>query len=175
MSSEERMPPPAGEAPGGRPSPDVTKPPIVPAVEPPSVDVVAADEASALPGVHRGGYLRLPTAPVTVTKQTAPAEPGTDEDEVPVGAQWLVPAPEPLHRGLAAWALVFSIGGLLVSLFVGWGFPIGLVGVVSAILALRRPLESRAVAIWALVIGAVSILYSAGWLVYAAGRITAGG
>lgn len=167
MSDDERMPPPAAE-------PAVTKPPTPPVVEPPSVDVVAADEASALPGVHRGGYLRLPTAPVTVTEQTAPAEPGSDEGEVPV-AQWVMPSPEPLQRGLAAWALVFSIGGLLVSLFVGWGFPIGLVGVVSAILALRRPLESRALAVWALVIGVVSILYSAGWLVYAARLITAGG
>ena len=48
--------------------------------------------------------------------------------------------------------------------------PIGLVGVVSAILAIRRPLESRAVAVWALVIGSVSILYSAGWLLFTALR-----
>lgn len=178
MSGHERMPPPAGGAVPDVPAPELTKPSPPEesraVVEPPSPDVVAADEASALPGVHRGGYLRLPTAPIAVTNQSAPAEPGTDDAETPV-AQWLMPAPEPQHRGLAAWALVFSIGGLLVSLFVGWGFPIGLVGVVSAILALRRPLESRAVAVWALVIGVVSILYSAGWLLFAAGRITAGG
>ena len=60
--------------------------------------------------------------------------------------------------------------GWSFSLFVGWGFPIGLVGVVSAILALRRPLESRAVAVWALVLGIVSVLYSAGWLLFAASR-----
>ena len=59
---------------------------------------------------------------------------------------------------------------IMFSLFVGWGFPIGLVGVVSAILALRRPLESRAVAVWALVLGLVSVLYSAGWLLFAASR-----
>lgn len=158
--SDERTPQPPG--------------PTGPGIEPPSPDVEAADEASALPGVHRGGYLRLPTAPVTVTRETAPAEPGTDEDAPPVVAQWILPEPEPPHRGLAAWALAFSIAGLLVSLFVGWGFPIGLVGVGSAILALRRPLESRAVAVWALVLGTVSILYSAGWLLYAAGRITTG-
>jgi hypothetical protein len=161
MSADERMPLPAE-------SPD-------PVVEPPTADVAAADEASALPGVHRGGYLRLPTAPVAVTRESAPAEPGTDDDAPPVVAQWLMPEPEPQHRGLAAWALAFSIGGLVVSLFVGWGFPIGLVGVISAILALRRPLESRAMAVWALVIGVMSIVYSAGWLLYATGRITAGG
>ena len=74
------------------------------------------------------------------------------------------------RRGLAAWALAFSIGGLVISLFVGWGFPIGLVGIVSAILALRRPLESRAVAVWALVLGIVSVLFSAGWLLFAASQ-----
>jgi hypothetical protein len=79
-----------------------------------------------------------------------------------------MPTPAPPRRGLANWALAFSIAGLLVSLFVGWGFPIGLVGIVSAILALRRPLESRAVAVWALVLGVVSVIYSAGWLLYAA-------
>jgi hypothetical protein len=169
--SDERMPHPAERPEPAAPAADSGRP----RVEQPSPDVAAADEASALPGVHRGGYLRLPTAPVAVVSQSAPAEPGT-EDDVPVAvAQWLMPASEPAHRGLAAWALAFSIGGLIVSLFVGWGFPIGLVGVVSAILALRRPLESRAVAVWALVIGVVSILYSAGWLLYAAGRITAGG
>ena len=139
------------------------------AVEPPSPDVALADEASPLPGAHRGGFQRLPTAPVSVTTETAPAEPGTADAEEPV-LQWLMPESPAPHRGLAAWALAFSIGGLLVSMFVGWGFPIGLVGVVSAILALRRPLESRAVAVWALVLGIVSVLYSAGWLVFAASR-----
>jgi hypothetical protein len=139
------------------------------AVEPPSPDVALAEEASPLPGAHRGGFSRLPTAPVSVTIESAPAEPGTGEGEEPV-MQWLMPEPPAPRRGLAAWALAFSIGGLVVSLFVGWGFPIGLVGVVTAILALRRPLESRTVAVWALVLGSVSVLYSAGWLVFAASR-----
>ena len=79
-----------------------------------------------------------------------------------------MPEPERPRRFLAGWALGFSIVGLAVSLFVGWGFPLGIAGVVAGILALRRPLESRGVAIWAIVLGAVSILYSAGWLVFAA-------
>jgi len=139
------------------------------AVEPPSSDVAVADEASPLPGVHRGGFSRLPTAPVALTIESAPAEPGTDGRQEPL-VQWLVPAPPPPRRGLAGWALAFSIGGLVFSLFVGWGFPIGLVGIVTAILALRRPLESRAVAVWALVLGIVSVLFSAGWMLYAASR-----
>ncbi|MDY0910409.1 hypothetical protein [Microbacterium sp. CFBP9034] len=168
MSEDERMPQPP------LPDPRPSGPPS-PAVEPPSPDVALADEPSPLPGAHRGGFLRLPTAPVPVTSQSAPAEPGTEDEAPTPTAQWLMPAPAEPYRGLAGWALAFSIAGLAVSLFVGWGFPIGLVGVVSAILALRRPLESRAVAVWALVVGAVSLLYSAGWLLYAAGRITVSG
>lgn len=152
----------------GAAAPAPSEPRIVPpAVEAPSPDVEVADEASPLPGVHRGGFARLPTAPVAVTSQTAPAEPGTAEDP-PAPASWLVPPAEEPRRGVAGWALGFSIVGLVVSLFVGWGFPIGLVAVITAILALRRPLESRPVAVWALAIGSVSLLYSAAWLVWAA-------
>jgi len=140
-----------------------------PAIEAPSPDVSLAEEASPLPGVHRGGFTRLPTAPVAVTTVSAPAEPSTEIDPAPV-AVWLMPEPTPPQRGLASWALAFSVAGLIVSLFVGWGFPIGIVGVVTGILAMRRPLESRATAIWAIVLGGVSILYSAGWLLWAASR-----
>lgn len=80
---------------------------------------------------------------------------------------WADPEPTP-YRGYAGWALLFSIAGLLFSLFVGWGFPIGITGATIAIVALRRPLESRGVAIWALVLGILSLVYSAGWLWWAA-------
>ena len=137
-------------------------------VEAPSPDVELAQEASPLPGEHRGGFSRLPTAPVPVTVETAPAEPG-GEFSADAG-DWVAPDGDAFSRGLAGWALAFGIIGLIVSLFVGWGFPIGLVAVVSAIIALRRPLESRAVAVWAIALGTVSILYSAGWLLFAAMR-----
>jgi hypothetical protein len=137
-------------------------------VEAPSPDVELAQEASPLPGEHRGGFSRLPTAPVPVTVETAPAEPG-GEFSADAG-DWVAPDGDAFSRGLAGWALAFGIIGLIVSLFVGWGFPIGLVAVVSAIIALRRPLESRAVAVWAIALGTVSILYSAGWLLFGAMR-----
>lgn len=145
------------------PAPTVGPAPVIPAVEPVSPDVDVAADASPLPGAHRGGFSRLPTAPVAVTTQTAPAEPGSEYTP----AEWAPADPTSLQQGLSAWALGFAILGLIVSLFVGWGFPIGLVAVVIAIVALRRPVESRAIAIWALVLGTVSILYSAGWLLYA--------
>jgi hypothetical protein len=168
------MPEAAASAPPTPLPPKVEPPnPLRPKVEPPRVepaspdiDIVAA--SSMLPGSHRGGFFRLPTAPIAVTVQSAPTEP--DGDLTPASAQWLASDEPQIHKGLAGWALAFAIIGLAVSLFVGWGFPIGLVAVVSAVFALRRPLENRAMAVWAIAIGAVSILYSAGWLLYAAMR-----
>ncbi|MEV8273714.1 hypothetical protein [Microbacterium sp. NPDC077184] len=148
-------------------------PPVVAAVpavvEPPSPDVTLADEASPLPGAHRGGFHRLPTAPVGITEQIAPREPGTESGPTPaVTAQWLMTSPAPPRRGLAAWALVFALLGLVVSLFVGFGFPLGLVAIVAGLLALRRALESTVVAWWAIGLGALSLVYSGGWLYFAA-------
>jgi hypothetical protein len=151
--------PETGAAPPGRPAG-----PTVTAVSP---DVDLAQEASPLPGTHRGGFQRLPTAPVAVTVETAPSEPGGDFS--PDDTSWQA-TDSAFHRGLAGWALAFAVVGLLVSLFVGWGFPIGLVAVVCAIIALRRPLENRAIAVWAIALGGLSILYSAGWLLYTAMR-----
>ncbi|WP_344067687.1 hypothetical protein [Microbacterium sediminicola] len=73
----------------------------------------------------------------------------------------------PLDHGYAGWALGFAIVGLLVSLFVGWGIIIGVVAIITGILALRHPRDSRAVAIWALVLASASVVYSLGWLAYA--------
>lgn len=158
---------------GAPDAPPVEPPPPVlptPVVEGPSPEIALAQDASPLPGAHRGGFQRLPTAPVPVTVQSAPAEPGTEDEPPPLPWTGAEAEASGLHRGLAGWALAFAIVGLAISLFVGWGFPIGIVAVVSAILALRRPLESRAVAVWAIAIGTVSILYSAGWLLYAGWR-----
>lgn len=159
----ERMPEAAASGPSEVPAaPPRPSEPTVTSVSP---DIDLAQDASPLPGAHRGGFQRLPTAPVAVTVETAPAEPGGEFD--PDAGTWQ-PEESAFHRGLAGWALAFAIVGLLVSMFVGWGFPIGLVAVASAIIALRRPLENRAVAVWAIVLGTLSILYSAGWLLYAA-------
>ena len=153
------------------PTPPVPPAPAAPAapvirpaaVEPPSPDVAPVEAESALPGMHRGGFERWPTAPVGVTPTvTAP--------DLDAPLLWAPAEPSQPARGMSAWALGFSIVALVVSMFVGWGFPIGLVAIITAIIALRRPLESRAVAVWALVLGAVSLLYSAGWLLFAATR-----
>jgi len=153
-----------GERPdAGAPVVPAPAPPVTPAPTPP---VPAAGEAApVLPGAHRGGFQRLPTEPVAITSESAPHDPDGEQPQ-PV-MQWIMPEPAQPARGLAGWALAFAILALVASLFVGWGFPLGIVAIVAAIMALRRPIESRAVAVWAIVLGAVSILYSAGWLVFA--------
>ncbi|WP_345801587.1 hypothetical protein AAIB33_00365 [Microbacterium sp. AZCO] len=153
------MPSPPG-TPTGSGTPTAPGTPLGPAT--PELGPVSSE--SVLPGGHRGGFQRLPTGPVEITSQSAPAEPDGEQPEI----LWAMPEPQAPQRGVGAWALVFSILGLVVSLFVGWGFPLGLAGIVAGILALRRPLESRAVAVWAIALGGLSLLYSAGWLLFAA-------
>ena len=50
---------------------------------------------------------------------------------------------------------------------VGWGFPIGVGAVVLGLMSLRGRMESRPIAVWGVALGALSLVYSAGWLVYA--------
>jgi hypothetical protein len=93
----------------------------------------------------------------------------TGEIELPPGAEPVeVRAPVAERARLASWALGIALVALAVSFFVGWGFPLGLAAIVVAVIALRRPWERRSVAVWALVLGVLSVVYSAGWLVYAA-------
>lgn len=145
--------------------PRASDPPrIAPRIEAPSEDVAPA-ATSALPGAHRGGFQREFTEPVPVA---APGAPDADQPQVwaPQPEVRWAPSPEVLPRS-APWALTFAVIGLIVSLVVGWGFLIGVVGAVLAIVALRRAWESRATAIWALCLSLVSLVYSAGWLWWA--------
>lgn len=79
--------------------------------------------------------------------------------------QWAPPVtrrPPPL----GGWALAFAIIGLLVSLVVGWGFPVGIIAIGTAITALRRRETPRAAG-WALALGILSIVYSGIWIAIA--------
>lgn len=142
--TDERMPSAAPAATPGR----------APGVEPPSDDVAVAPAGAGLPGEHRGGFQRALTQPTPITQP------------VHTEVRW-APTPEPLPTS-GVWALGLAIVGLALSLVVGWAFPVGLTAAVLAVLALRRPWEKRAVAVWALVLAVVSLIYSAGWLVWAA-------
>lgn len=126
-----------------------------PRVEAPSEDVAPVAADSGMPGAHRGGFHREMTGPLPITESS----PETVE------VRW-APAQAPLPRS-ASWALTFAVLGLIVSFLVGWGFLIGLVGAGLAIAALRRPWESRGMAVWALCLSLLSLVYSAGWLWWA--------
>lgn len=133
-----------------------------PRIEGPTPEVERPEGAAALPGASKG-YDRLPTGPVPV-EQTRP-EPDAEEF-----ARGWTPAEE--HPGddarLAPWALFAAIVALATSMFVGWGVPVAVIAVVAAIMSLRRPIENREMALWALVLGLFATLFSTGWLIWAA-------
>jgi hypothetical protein len=60
-----------------------------------------------------------------------------------------------------------AIVALGASFFVGWAVPVAVVAVIAAVMSLRRPVESRSMARWALVLGLCATVYSLGWLVWA--------
>ncbi|KAA9149113.1 hypothetical protein F6B41_15805 [Microbacterium lushaniae] len=135
-----------------------TPPPLPPPpiLEAPSPDVVAAPAAPRIPGAARTGYTQLPTAPVILAMH------GPVEGE---SSPWSPPPPA-RRTAVGPWALALAIVALGASFFVGWMLPFGLAGFVVAIAALRRPGESRAIAVWALVLSLVSLVYSVGWLLW---------
>lgn len=137
----------------------------MPHVDAPSEDIAPATSA-ALPGAHRGGFQRELTEPVPIATPVVPGEAGVARASAPDPEVRWAPTPEVLPR-TAPWALTFAVLGLIVSFLVGWGFLIGLVGAVLAIVALRRPWEARGIAVWALCLSALSLVYSAGWLWWA--------
>jgi hypothetical protein len=77
----------------------------------------------------------------------------------------------PARSVLGGWALALAIAALVASFLVGWLLPLGLAAIVVAIVALRRPVESRALAVWSIALGVVAVLYSAGWLLWAAWQL----
>ncbi|MBT2494954.1 hypothetical protein HCX50_14140 [Microbacterium oxydans] len=121
--------------------------------------------APRLPGARREGYTKLPTGPVGIEPVVVSGPdidaPGEAEWEPTTGA---IPVDD---TRLAPWALLAAIVALGASFFVGWGIPVAVVAVIAAIMSLRRPLESRAIALWALVLGLCATVYSLGWLVWA--------
>lgn len=140
---------------------------VPPRVERPSDEVERPAGAARLPGARRERYTKLPTGPVGIEPVVAT---GPDVDARGRGAEWeptvdqTVPVDE---TRLAPWALMAAIVALCSSFFVGWAIPIAVVAVIASIMSLRRPVESRAIARWALVLGLCATVYSLGWLVWA--------
>ncbi|RKT36198.1 hypothetical protein DEU34_0709 [Microbacterium sp. AG1240] len=144
--------------------------PVLPGPPPPVPDL---DAVSA--SVQRR---RRATAPVPeelahpVETDAATAVLSGDDEAVthapPLVATATTPrAPRPV---VGPWALGLAVVSLAASFVGGWMLPLGLVAIVTAIVASRRPVERRGVVVWAIVLGALSVLYSAGWLLWAASR-----
>jgi len=86
---------------------------------------------------------------------------------------YVPPTPKP-PRSVAPWALTLAIGALLSSFFWGWLLPLSVVAVVVAIVSVRRPHDSRRIAVWAVVLAALSAVFSAGWLLWGFSQLPAG-
>ncbi|MDY0830209.1 hypothetical protein SK224_13830 [Microbacterium sp. BG28] len=135
--------------------------PVVARVESPSDDVIVPTPAADLPGMHRGGFTRPPTAPVDVRAQVA------QHEEFPATTATLPTTDAASPANFATLSLGFAVVALVVAIVVGWGFPIGIGAVVLGLMSLRGRVESRPIAAWGVALGALSLLYSAGWLMYA--------
>ena len=137
-----------------------------PIFEEPSAEVERPAGSARMPGAPRHGYTKMPTGPVGIEPVVASGP--ADTAGMPA-VQW---APRDSDAAdaprLAPWALVAAIVALCASFFVGWGIPLAIVAVVAAIMSLRRPVENRSVARWALVLGLAATIYSLGWLIWAA-------
>lgn len=141
--------------------------PVRTRIERPSGEVEQKTTTSRLPGAPRDGYTKLPTGPVGVEPVVAS---GPDPDAIGGTEAWAPSTGEPAvddETRLAPWALLAAIVALCASFFVGWGIPVAIVAVVAAIMAMRRPVENRAMARWALILGMCATVYSLGWLVWA--------
>ncbi|WP_341946103.1 hypothetical protein [Microbacterium sp. LWH11-1.2] len=142
-----------------------TAPAPRPSIERPSGEVERPAGATRIPGARRDGYAKLPTGPVGIEPVVVS---GPDLDAVD-DTEWEPTTDTAVidDTRLAPWALLAAIVALGASFFVGWGIPVAVVSVIAAIMSLRRPVESRAIARWALVLGLCATVYSLGWLVWA--------
>ncbi len=104
---------------------------------------------------------------MTVPDPAGPDAAGPDAAE-PAAAEPAAAEPDaPAQRRYGTVALALAIPALAASLLVGWVFPLGIAALVCGVLAVRTP-QQRAAGIWAIALAAASLLYSTGWLVYAA-------
>ncbi|WP_217183007.1 hypothetical protein [Streptomyces sp. AC495_CC817] len=138
-----------------------------PRIERPSGEVERPVGSARLPGARRDGYTKLPTGPVGIEPVVVSGPQVDAVGDVDPGWEPSDGTPSADDTRLAPWALFAAVVALITSFFVSWGLPIAVIAVIAAIMSLRRPVESRAVARWALVLGLAATVYSLGWLVWA--------
>ncbi|MFT4135430.1 hypothetical protein [Microbacterium sp.] len=128
------------------------------AVGPRAAELEPAEAGAAGPDRAQAGAAQAAAVEVGAAGASEPQAPTAGSDRV-VGP--------PARPRRAAWALTFAVTALIMSLAVGWAMPVGILALVLAIVALRRG-ESRGVAVWAVCLSLLSLVYSAGWLWWAA-------
>ncbi|MFG6280683.1 hypothetical protein [Microbacterium sp. S16(2024)] len=132
----------------------------------------AQDAAFAPAGAGAGAGVGGPTAAEQIAAGDA-----FDDERLPTAQleraafgehvlPWSPPVPT-APPSVAPWALALAVAALVASLFAGVLLPLGVVAIVSSIISLRRAHDSRRVAVWALVLAVVSVVFSAGWLFWA--------
>ncbi len=80
--------------------------------------------------------------------------------------RWLPAAS--IRKGYGGSAVSFALAGLVTSFFVGWAFPLALIGIILGVVAVRKPEESSILGGWGIALGVLATIYSAGWLWWAA-------
>lgn len=78
-------------------------------------------------------------------------------------AQAAAPA---VGTGRSTWSLITGLVGLVVSIFVGWGFPLSIAAIALGLVARRREPQGRGRALTGIVTGIVGLVCSVGWLAY---------
>ena len=141
--------------------------PAPPVPSPPADDVDASGAGLLAPKPAAAAVTAADPAPAVADTEIADRPTATLHIEPPLA--WAPPAPR-RPPSLGGWALAVAVIGLLLSFVVGWGFPVGIIAVITAASALRRPVRGRAVAAWALALGILSLLYSGLWIASALSR-----
>lgn len=77
------------------------------------------------------------------------------------------PQAEPQRKGLGLASVGLGAAALLASFVFGLLAPLGLIAVALGILAVVRRSESTLLGGWGIALGALAVLYGAGWLWYA--------
>lgn len=133
-------------------------------------------ETPAGAGTPTGGGTPV-SAGMPITDASAPSPHLDDDPERMATAQLemaafgdhlipYVPPQPPVPRSMAPWALALAILALSASLFTGWLLLLGVGGVIVASTSLRRPHDNRRPAGWALSLAVLSLVFSAGWLIW---------
>lgn len=133
-----------------------------PPVEPGRYQQPAQPQQYQQPGAYQQQPTYLQTVPTAIYQ--APSQGGYAQYQGDAQGQGARPMPQTSTR--AVWALVTGIIGLVISIFVGWGFPFSIAAIVLGFISRRRETAGRGFALTGIITGFIGLALSAGWLTY---------